>query len=215
MWILGNGATLLNSGSVWQKVVMDAKKRGCYYNAYEDMDLCLAIRNYIIEFGQLNSLFTPDSILFKLAKWKVRIHVNSLIISNGLQYVIIECRVQVCFGPKFHESIARVNEVEIKKEVVSLLVKLSNGFHEYQKDGSGYLEGASSLLLKCSVVTGHLRLVWTIDILRDNEIDTQVIRVLDVLPRSQIVEVAVEFDILFGNYTVIQMSRCLAKQIEG
>ncbi|KAL8472335.1 hypothetical protein ACS0TY_029521 [Phlomoides rotata] len=191
MWILGNGATLLNSGSVWQKVVMDAKKRGCYYNAYEDMDLSVAIRNYIIEFGQFNSLFTPDSILLKVAKWKVS------------------------FSSKFHDSISQLEDIEIKKELVSLLVKLSDGFHEYQKDESGYLEGASSLLLKCSVVKGPLRLVWTIDILRENKTDTQVIRVLDILPRSQILELADEFDLHFGNYTVIQMSRCLHRRIEG
>lgn len=122
--------------------------------------------------------------------------------------------MQVNFCSKFHDSIAKFEDVEIKKEVVSLLVKLSNGFHDYQKDESGYLEGASSLLLKCSVVKGPLRLVWTIDILRENETDIQVIRVLDILPRSQIMELAGEFDLHFGNYTVNQMSRCQEKRIE-
>ncbi|XP_047975445.1 helicase sen1-like [Salvia hispanica] len=35
--ILGDGETLLRSGCVWQKLVMDAKSRGCYYNAYKDL----------------------------------------------------------------------------------------------------------------------------------------------------------------------------------
>ncbi|KAL8472338.1 hypothetical protein ACS0TY_029523 [Phlomoides rotata] len=191
LWIIGNGATLLNSGSVWQKLVKNAKKRGCYYNAYEDKDLSLAIGNCIIEFGQLSSLLTPDSILFKVAKWKVG------------------------FCPKFHESIAQFEDIEIQKEVVSLLVKLSNGFHEHQKDETAYLVRTTPQLLKCSVVKGPLRIVWTIGILREIETDIQVIQVFDILPRSQIPELATEFDLLFGNYTVNQMSRFLDKRIEG
>ncbi|KAL8472326.1 hypothetical protein ACS0TY_029515 [Phlomoides rotata] len=34
-WIIGNGETLLNSGSVCHKLVMDAKNRGCFYNAHK------------------------------------------------------------------------------------------------------------------------------------------------------------------------------------
>ncbi|KAL8476390.1 hypothetical protein ACS0TY_028893 [Phlomoides rotata] len=191
MWILGNGATLLNSGSVWQKLVKDAKKRGCYYNAFEDKDLSLVIRNYVIEFGQLSSLLTADSVLFKVAKWKVY------------------------FCPKFHESISRVKDIEMKKEVVSVVEKLSNGFHEHHKDETRYLDGTYSQLLKCSAVKGPLRLVWTIDILSENRRDIQAIKVLDVLPQSQISELADEFELLFGNYTMNQMSRCVAKRTEG
>ncbi|KAL8476402.1 hypothetical protein ACS0TY_028903 [Phlomoides rotata] len=191
LWILGNGATLLNSRSVWLKLVKDAKERGCYYNAYEDKDLSVAIRNSMIKLGNLNSLLSMGSILFKVAKWKVS------------------------FCPKFRASIARFEDVEIKKEVVSVLEKLSNGFHDHQKDETAYLAGTPSKLLKCNVVKGPLRLVWTIDILREDKTDTQAIKVLDVLPRSQISELASEFDLLFGNYTLNQMSRCLDKRIEG
>jgi hypothetical protein len=31
--------TLLKSGSVWKKLVLDAKKRGCFYEANEDKSL--------------------------------------------------------------------------------------------------------------------------------------------------------------------------------
>ncbi|RWR84616.1 helicase SEN1-like protein isoform X1 [Cinnamomum micranthum f. kanehirae] len=39
LWIVGNGSTLSNSGSVWAEVVLDAKNRGCYFNAKEDTHL--------------------------------------------------------------------------------------------------------------------------------------------------------------------------------
>ncbi|CAN0880596.1 Probable helicase MAGATAMA 3 [Linum grandiflorum] len=32
MWILGNETTLLNSGSVWETIVLDAKTRNCFFN---------------------------------------------------------------------------------------------------------------------------------------------------------------------------------------
>lgn len=71
LWILGNGATLLNSGSIWEKLVLDAKRRGCFYNAYDNMSLALAISNALIELGHLNSLFDMNSVLFITSKWKV------------------------------------------------------------------------------------------------------------------------------------------------
>ncbi|KAK6125905.1 hypothetical protein DH2020_040354 [Rehmannia glutinosa] len=190
LWILGNGATLLNSGSVWKKLVMDAKNRGCYYNAYDDKNLSLAVSNALIELGQLSSLFSMDSILFKVAKWKV------------------------CFSTKFNESITRFQDIGIHKEVVSLLLKLSNGWRQQHKDAN--IEGASSHeLLEWCDVKGPLRLIWTIDILRENSVETQVIKVLDILQRSEISELAIEFDNMLGNYTMNQMRRCLYKRIEG
>ncbi|KAL9251558.1 putative helicase MAGATAMA 3 [Drosera capensis] len=39
LWILGNGATLTNSGSVWKSLVDDAKGRGCYFDAEDDAKL--------------------------------------------------------------------------------------------------------------------------------------------------------------------------------
>ena len=40
---MGNGATLVNSGSVWKKLVIDSKESMCFHNADEDKNLALAI----------------------------------------------------------------------------------------------------------------------------------------------------------------------------
>ncbi|KAJ6368014.1 hypothetical protein OIU78_000564 [Salix suchowensis] len=45
LWILGNGATLVNSHTIWKKLVTDAKKRRCFYNADEDTSLSQAMRS--------------------------------------------------------------------------------------------------------------------------------------------------------------------------
>ncbi|XP_058098074.1 helicase sen1-like isoform X1 [Magnolia sinica] len=43
LWILGNGQTLINSGSIWKRIVLDAKHRGCFFNAKDDRSLAKAI----------------------------------------------------------------------------------------------------------------------------------------------------------------------------
>ncbi|XP_060187506.1 uncharacterized protein LOC132616826 isoform X2 [Lycium barbarum] len=45
LWILGNGTTLVNSGSIWKNLAIDAKARGCYFDVTEDEQLKQAILN--------------------------------------------------------------------------------------------------------------------------------------------------------------------------
>lgn len=61
LWILGNGATLVNSYSIWKKLVTDAKERGCFYNAEDDKSLSKAI---------VDALVNVNSLLFRNARWK-------------------------------------------------------------------------------------------------------------------------------------------------
>lgn len=71
LWILGDGRALMNSDTVWSKVVLDAKDRGCYFNADEDKRLLKAIIDSLVERGQLYDLLNMNSLLFKDARWKV------------------------------------------------------------------------------------------------------------------------------------------------
>jgi senataxin len=63
--------TLQKSGSVWKKLVLDAKERGCFYKANEDKSLSQAITTALVELGELDILINNDSLLFTKAKWKV------------------------------------------------------------------------------------------------------------------------------------------------
>jgi len=68
LWIVGNGATLMNSNSVWRNVVHDAKKRDCFHNADEDKKLGQAIEDAILELELLDeseSLFKRLSLAEK------------------------------------------------------------------------------------------------------------------------------------------------------
>ena len=68
VWVVGNGTTLVNSGSVWRELVVDAKARGCFYNADEDKDLDRAMNEV------MNEVDLSDSLSTKLAALKLRDH---------------------------------------------------------------------------------------------------------------------------------------------
>ncbi|XP_073152522.1 uncharacterized protein [Henckelia pumila] len=192
LWVLGNGATLLNSGSVWKKLVLDAKRRGYFYNAYDNTSLALAISNALIELGQLNSLFDMHSVLFKSSKWKVH------------------------FSAEFQDSMKKLQNTGIHEEMVSLVVKLSNGWRKTSKDKTfDDMDGISSQLMQVYQVKGPLKLIWTIDIIQENPMATQVIKIWDVMPQTEIPKLAKKLDLVMGNYTLNHMNRCLCKRVEG
>jgi len=75
LWIVGNGVTLGNSDSVWERMVIDAKTRGYFYNADEDESLAQAIIAALVEVGKTDQFPNAHLVLFKSATWKVCFHV--------------------------------------------------------------------------------------------------------------------------------------------
>ncbi|KAI3922790.1 hypothetical protein MKW98_006921 [Papaver atlanticum] len=92
LWIVGDGQALINSYSVWRKLLLNAKARGCYYNATEDYRLSKAIVNALAELNQLDDLINMNSLLLKGAWWKV------------------------IYGDGFLKYLRRVKNVETKKD---------------------------------------------------------------------------------------------------
>ncbi|CAL8090382.1 unnamed protein product [Prunus armeniaca] len=70
LWILGNERTLSDGESVWKDLVLDAKRRQCFFNADEDKDLA--------EFDQLDDLLNSNSMCFRSSRWKVLFSDNFL-----------------------------------------------------------------------------------------------------------------------------------------
>ncbi|KAL6959710.1 hypothetical protein U1Q18_039863 [Sarracenia purpurea var. burkii] len=191
LWILGNGATLTKSGSVWKKLVLDAEARGCFYNANDDKNLAQAVAGALVELNLLDPLLEIDSPLFKHARWKVR------------------------FGDDFMKSFAGIKSAEVRKEVVSLLEKLSTGWRLHRKFGIFKVKGICSQLVELYKVNEFLSLAWSIDIARDNSKYIQILKVWDVLQPSETPKLAKCLDTLFGNYTVETVSRCKCRSLEG
>ncbi|KAL6882575.1 hypothetical protein ACP4OV_011265 [Aristida adscensionis] len=62
LWIVGNGTTLSNSNSVWQKIIKDSQDRGCFFNVNRDKDLSNAIVKAIIELDDAENLRKMESL---------------------------------------------------------------------------------------------------------------------------------------------------------
>ncbi|XP_022007952.1 uncharacterized protein LOC110907253 [Helianthus annuus] len=193
LWILGNESTLVNSGTIWKHLVVDAKNRGCFYNAGEDKNVVQAARNALAELGQLDSLFSTDSLLFKEAKWQVK------------------------FSDIFMKTIARLTDHEIFNEVVSLLVKLSNGWREPEKGGNSLVntEGSCTLIEEYKV-TKDLYLIWAVDTVAQDAVCSQVLMVWGVLSATKFEELSkMLMEKVYGNYTINMMNRCKERHTEG
>ncbi|KAF6163967.1 hypothetical protein GIB67_011658 [Kingdonia uniflora] len=181
-WILGNEQTLINSGSVWMKLVIDTKDWGCFFNANDDEGLSKAIINSVIELDQLNDLLNGD-LLFKGARWKV-----------------CHLYLQVTFGDGFKKSLERI-KVHILRKVVGLMMKLSNGWRYPQKREN--LNTGDGELKQCKI-HGVLMLLWTVDILKEGSKCVQVLKFWDISSSSEAQKLARQFDYIFGNYTLME-----------
>ncbi|RWR84617.1 UvrD-like protein Helicase [Cinnamomum micranthum f. kanehirae] len=187
LWIVGNGLTLSNSGRVWKKVVLDAKSRGCYFNAEEDTHLAEAIISAVIETGQYSHLLYSNSLLFNRAKWKVE------------------------FTDDFRISFAKIMKTGIRKEVIELIMKLSSGWRPKNED---VVKGCSFLLLKQYGVKGQY-IIWAVDILKEDSHYIQVLKIWDIVPLAEIPKVVVRSNARIGKYAEDHKLKCRFKCKEG
>ncbi|CAI9276325.1 unnamed protein product [Lactuca saligna] len=189
LWIVGNKETMIKSGSVWTALVSDAEDRGCVYSASENKNLAQAMVQAMVELGQFGLLLKKESLLFKEAKWKVN------------------------FDNTFLERMERIQSLYIRKQVVSLLVKLSDGWRQHRKSNRNNFNDTPGIydILETYNLDGRLYLVWSVDIVYENSLCAQVLKVWDILPLSQIQQCAKSLEQVFGNYTLDMIKRCQTK----
>ncbi|XP_020216261.1 uncharacterized protein LOC109799987 [Cajanus cajan] len=192
LWIVGNGATLMNSCSVWERLILDAKARSCYYNADADERLSHVITTAMIELGQVGDLLNLNSMLFRKARWKV------------------------CFNQSFLISMARIKSIEICKKICSMLVQLSSGWRQPHREiNIGFVDDTSTQLLELYKVNESLYLAWTIDVLEENSNYVQVLKIWDVLPLSEVSNLARDINISYRSYSVDILRCCKIRCSEG
>ncbi|KAJ8770572.1 hypothetical protein K2173_018063 [Erythroxylum novogranatense] len=189
LWILGNGATLIKSDSIWKKLVIDAKNRACFYNADKDKSLAKAITD--VTAAELDDLLNMKSLQVGKSIWKV------------------------CFSDDFRESLIGIARADIRKEVISLLGKLSTGWRQPCSDGSITGLEATSELLEYHKVNNSLYLIWSVDTIKENSNYVQVLKVWDILPLRRTRKLSKLLDSIFQKYTVENMNRCKHKLVEG
>ncbi|KAI3813725.1 hypothetical protein L1987_18456 [Smallanthus sonchifolius] len=192
MWVVGNKETMIKSGSVWNTLVYDAENRGCVFDAREDKNLAQVMINAMVEFTNFVSLLKIDSILFKEAKWKVN------------------------FTKTFLGKIADIVNLNVRKLVVSLLVKLSSGWRQVKKNKSNIYNDTRAMfnMLEIYNVDGHFYVVWSVDIVNENSLCVQVLKFWDLLSLSHIQQRAKRLESAFRKYTLERINRCQSKRFE-
>ncbi|CAL8993557.1 unnamed protein product [Prunus brigantina] len=188
LWILGNERTLSDRESVWKAVVLDAKRRQCFFNADEDKDLAGAILEVKKEFGQFDDLLNPNSIFFRSSRWKV------------------------LFSDNFLKSFKKLKSIRLKKSVLNLLLKLSTGWRP-KKPNVGTICGSYSHILRKYMVEG-LYIVCTTDIAKDVKY-IQILKVWDLLPLEDIPKLVNRLESILKRYTDDFINRCKEKCLES
>lgn len=117
------------------------------------------------------------------------------------------------FTNTFLERLTSIESLHARNQVISLLVKLSNGWRQLRKTNKNTLNNTHGIcdMLEAYNLDGGLYLVWSVDIVYENSLCVQVLKVWDILPLSQIQQCAKSLEQVFGNYTLDMIKRCQTK----
>ena len=121
------------------------------------------------------------------------------------------------FTNTFLEKMANIGSLYVHKQVVSLIVKLSDGWRQPRKTNRNNICNAARGIcdiLEAYNLNGHLYLVWSVDIVYENSFCAQVLKVWDILPLSHMQQCAKSLEQVFGNYTLNMIKRCQTKCFE-
>ncbi|KAJ9679698.1 hypothetical protein PVL29_021575 [Vitis rotundifolia] len=187
LWITGNARTLENSHSVWEKVVQHAKEQRCFYNAYEDTNLAKALIVCFLERYHLDGVHYMASQLFRNTRWKV------------------------FFDDKFWESMAKIMNTVVHKEVLSLLEKLSSGWRP--KVRNPYAINGTHLMQYD--IKRQFHLLCAVDIVEENSCYVQVLKVYNIVPSHEATGVARDLCASFEKFTIDHINRCKYKSGQG
>lgn len=106
--------------------------------------------------------------------------------------------------------------LNVRKLVISLVVKLSSGWRELKENSTNKFFGTQGIgnLLEIYRVDRQLYLVWSVDVVYENSLCVQNLIFWDILPSSQIQEPALCLERVFRNYTLDTINRCQIEHFE-
>ncbi|KAK9757968.1 hypothetical protein RND81_01G197500 [Saponaria officinalis] len=188
LWVLGNEKTLARSDSVWKRLVSNAQERHCFFNVDEDKSLAEAIINMKKELNQLDDLLNKDSIVFKNTRWKVS------------------------FSDNFVKSFCKLPSTRLKKSVMNVLVKLSNGWRPKKVRVDPVCDSSIQIVKQYKVEGRYI--ICTNDIVKESRY-TQVLKIWDILPLEDIPPLVRKLDNIYAAFTDDFLSRCKEKCLEG
>ncbi|GJV06456.1 P-loop containing nucleoside triphosphate hydrolase [Tanacetum coccineum] len=123
------------------------------------------------------------------------------------------CCFHVIFNDSFLKSIRDIENLEYKKEVHSLLMRLSSGQRVHRVDKVSH----DSVLVKQSQVNSKgLSLVWAIDIEKVNKQSMQVIHVWDILQgTANLQQLTRRINKFYKRYSDKELNYCKVKHYDG
>ncbi|KAJ4802894.1 P-loop containing nucleoside triphosphate hydrolases superfamily protein [Rhynchospora pubera] len=187
MWILGSSTTLLESGTIWSDIIFDARQRRCYFDAKDNEDLKKLILNVKNELDQLADLLNPNSVLFSATRWKV------------------------VFSDMFIKSFSKLKSKSARMGLIQLLLRLASGWRSKGKS----VNMADRSFPARVYATAELYLVWSIDLQKDQQVYTQIIKLWDLMPLNKVDDLLKRLDYIFSMYTDAYMERCKTIYLEG
>lgn len=121
---------------------------------------------------------------------------------------------QVCFRDEFKKYVGEIKNPEIYRKIRSFIERISQGWlHEEESERDNLV--SSSQLLKQSKIDDVLRLIWAVDILKEEFHYVQVLKIWDVVPLSDAPEAVKRLDSNHMKYTRDEIEKCRARCIRG
>ncbi|KAF8052886.1 hypothetical protein N665_1494s0001 [Sinapis alba] len=117
-------------------------------------------------------------------------------------------RWKVCFSEKFKKSVGEIKNPEMYRKIKSFLERISLGWlHEEESERDS--------LIKQSKMDDVLRLIWAVEILKEEFQYIQVLKIWDVVPSSDAPEAVKTLNLHHMKYTEDEVEKCRARCISG
>lgn len=117
---------------------------------------------------------------------------------------------QVCFSNEFKKSVGEIKNPEMYRKIKGFLERISQGWlheeEESERDG----------LIKQSKIDDVLRLIWAVEIMKEEFQYIQVVKIWDVVPSCDAPEAVKSLNLqLHMEYTEDEVEKCRARCISG
>ncbi|KAM0935201.1 putative TPR and ankyrin repeat-containing protein [Dioscorea sansibarensis] len=190
LWIVGNGATLANSGSVWTALVRNMKERECYFDAVQNQSLATTILKVHIDLNKIEDLLGSYPGLLQSAKWKFMdvVHVSD----------------------EFRKSFVKLKTVQNKTLMFYMLLRIADGWRARK----GNIRPTDLFGLSRIYRFKDLYLIWSVDIYKEENY-IQIIKFWNLLPVFQIPNLIKRLEKIFSTYSEEYIEHCRAKQVQG
>ncbi|CAA0317863.1 unnamed protein product [Arabidopsis thaliana] len=121
---------------------------------------------------------------------------------------------KLCFSDEFKKYVGEIKNPETYRKIKNFLERLSQGWLKEEETERENLV-SSSQLLKQSKIDDVLRIIWAVDILKEDFHYDQVLKIWDVVPSSDAPEALKRLDLNHTNYTKDEIEKCKARCIRG